>query len=345
MRLECKWLKAHKEILCKVISAVLMVTMVATVLTGLTAAEQEVNIHENGTVYSRYTVYTDPEKILESQGIVLEEGDEYVFSGFEDGVADLTVMRAFRVEIQADGAVSEVKMASGTVAQALEKAGVTVGEQDLINVSMDQEVFFGMTIVINRVTYTQEDTVESIPYETVHNGTLSTPYSTYVESVAGENGEKVVTTQYRYVDGVLTDSEVINEVITKNPVNRVLDVMEQYYVGGELVQAETSPVQLDENGIPVNYKSKVTGKATAYSALGRPTSLTPGAVAMDLSKYPKGTQLYIVSSDGSYVYGYSVVRDTGAFVHNGSGVLVDCFFNTYEESVQFGAKTVDVYVL
>lgn len=167
MRLECKWLKAHKEILCKVISAVLMVTMVATVLTGLTAAEQEVNIHENGTVYSRYTVYTDPEKILESQGIVLEEGDEYVFSGFEDGVADLTVMRAFRVEIQADGAVSEVKMASGTVAQALEKAGVTVGEQDLINVSMDQEVFSGMTIVINRVTYTQEDTVESIPYETV----------------------------------------------------------------------------------------------------------------------------------------------------------------------------------
>ena len=345
MRLECKWLKAHKEILCKAISAVLMVAIMATVLTGLTAAEQEVNIHENGTVYSRYTVYTDPEKILESQGIVLEEGDEYVFSGFEDGVADLTVMRAFRVDIQADGAVKEVKMASGTVAEALEKAGVTVGEDDLINVSMDQEVFSGMTIVINRVTYTQEDTTETIPYETVENGTLSTPYSTYVETVAGQNGEKVVTTQYRYVDGVLTDSEVINEVITKSPVNRVLDVMEQYYVGGELVQAETSPVQLDANGIPVNYKSKVTGKATAYSALGKPTSLTPGAVAMDLSKYPKGTKLYIVSSDGSYVYGYSVVRDTGAFVHNGSGVLVDCFFNTYEESVQFGAKTVDVYVL
>ena len=109
MRLECKWLKAHKEILCKAISAVLMVAIMATVLTGLTAAEQEVNIHENGTVYSRYTVYTDPEKILESQGIVLEEGDEYVFSGFEDGVADLTVMRAFRVDIQADGAVKEVK--------------------------------------------------------------------------------------------------------------------------------------------------------------------------------------------------------------------------------------------
>jgi 3D (Asp-Asp-Asp) domain-containing protein len=65
---------------------------------------------------------------------------------------------------------------------------------------------------------------------------------------------------------------------------------------------------------------------------------------MDLSKYPRGSWLYIKSRDGSYVYGYCRVADTGTALVSGE-VLVDLYFSTFAQCYQFGAKTLDVYVL
>ncbi len=71
----------------------------------------------------------------------------------------------------------------------------------------------------------------------------------------------------------------------------------------------------------------------------------PGRVAVDPDQIPYGTKLYIVSSDGRYVYGYAVAADTGGFVWNGSGTTVDLYMNTYSECMSFGRRTVEIYVL
>ena len=130
--------------------------------------------------------------------------------------------------------------------------------------------------------------------------------------------------------------------MTKKPVAARVLIGDPNAPVSQLIPA--TDIVLDANGNPVNYKYKVTGKATAYSALGRPTSLKPGNVAMNLSQFPRGTKLYIKTPDGSFVYGYSVVADTGPAVTNGT-CLVDLFFATYRESCLFGAKTVEIYVL
>jgi len=69
-----------------------------------------------------------------------------------------------------------------------------------------------------------------------------------------------------------------------------------------------------------------------------------GIVAVDPSVIPLGTKLYIASPDGSIVYGYAVAGDTGGAAYNGD-VVVDLFYDTYEECIQFGRRTMNIYIL
>ena len=71
----------------------------------------------------------------------------------------------------------------------------------------------------------------------------------------------------------------------------------------------------------------------------------PGRVAVNPKQIPYGTKMYIVSSDGKYVYGYSVAADTGGFTWNGSGTLIDLYMYSYADCVNFGRRTVEVYIL
>lgn len=39
----------------------------------------------------------------------------------------------------------------------------------------------------------------------------------------------------------------------------------------------------------------------------------PGHIAVNPKQFPYGTELYIVSLDGKFVYGYCMAADTGGF--------------------------------
>ncbi|MBS7175189.1 Uncharacterized protein conserved in bacteria [uncultured Ruminococcus sp.] len=338
--------KRLSRTMSKVLAIGLIGTMTLAVCTGLTVADHRIAVYEGDEVYYRYTPYSELEDILEEQKITLGKDDICVFSGFNsENEASIVVKRAFNVTVSADGETQTVVMAEGTVKDALKKAGVTYSEDDLINVPLTEQAVADMNIQINRVTFKTFEETEEIPFETKRPDQDCPSNQREVVTQTGRNGEKILTKQTRFVDGVEKETTLIKETVSKEPVDKVIEYRAKVSWGGSVLKYDSSDLQLDENGIPKNYKYKVTGKATAYSALGRPTQLVPGCVAMDLSRFPKGTKLYIRTPSGSYVYGYSKVADTGAFVHNGSGVLVDLFFNTYEESCRFGAKTVDVYVL
>ena len=106
-----------------------------------------------------------------------------------------------------------------------------------------------------------------------------------------------------------------------------------------------------ENGLPAEYETVLTGKSCAYTApLGNGTAsgrkLEIGTVAVDPAIIPYGSELYIVSTDG-YVYGYAVAADTGDLTAH--GVLVDLYMGNmedyFEESLNYGARQVNIYVL
>ncbi len=109
-----------------------------------------------------------------------------------------------------------------------------------------------------------------------------------------------------------------------------------------------SDIKLDSNGLPVNYKSKRSAKATAYSELGGKTSTgvkpKTGYIAVDPKEIPYGTEMFITSADGKYIYGYCIAADTGGFIYSVDNT-VDLHMNTKEQCRQWGRRAITIYFL
>ena len=99
------------------------------------------------------------------------------------------------------------------------------------------------------------------------------------------------------------------------------------------------------------YFSKVeVFNATAYTSWYQGTTGTTfcgtparvGAVAVDPSVIPYYTKMYIVSEDGVFEYGHASAEDCGGAI---KGKIIDLFFNTLEECIQFGRRDILVYFL
>lgn len=107
-------------------------------------------------------------------------------------------------------------------------------------------------------------------------------------------------------------------------------------------------IELDENGIPLNYKKSTRVQATAYTYTGNRCSTgvnpQPGYIAVNPKVIPYGTKMYIVSADGKYVYGYAIAADTGGFIKS-RPTNVDLFFETQAACRYFGRRDVIIYFL
>lgn len=336
-----KWNKTfHSKLVRLLVIVVISITLVAF-LTGAAVSKYAVLINDDTTQTIVFTSESAPAAILADQSVTLGEHDEYEFSGFIENKATIDIKRAREITVIADGDTKITYATEGTVKQALEGIGIAVNPDDLINVALDTRVNGDMDISINRVVNREVETVTAIPYKTDSFKTNTLKLGVTKVMKAGVAGTKTDKIAQKLIDNVVVEEVILSTEVVEPQKARVL-VGDPTAPASQLIPAE--PIELDANGNPVSYTAKFTGKATAYSALGRSTKLKPGCVAMNLSQFPKGTQLYIKTPNGSYTYGYSVVRDTGTALRDGR-ILVDLFFNSYAESCAFGAKTVEVYVL
>ncbi|MEG0691520.1 MAG: G5 domain-containing protein [Oscillospiraceae bacterium] len=330
-------LKINRLFAAMLVSAILVVA-----LTGAAISKYSIVIEDEATQTIVFTSENQPEKILEQESILLSPHDNFTFSGLVDNKGTITVNRAKEVTMNADGKTQTLHIVGGTVADALQKASITVNDEDFINVSLTEPINSDMNISINRVTYNTVTQVKQVPFEVTSFSTQTLKKGKTRTLSPGTNGEYTTVTEQKLLDGVVVEEKIVSEALTKKPVTAKVLVGDPNAPTSQLIPNE--PIELDANGNPVSYKSKHTGKATAYSSLGRRTKLVPGAVAMNLNNFPRGTKVYIKTPNGSFVYGYSEVRDTGTALVNNT-ILVDLFFSSYKESCLFGAKTVDIYVL
>ena len=290
------------------------------------------------------TLSDKPEDVVAAAGVVLKDGDE-----LKTEAGEISVNRAFDVQVTVDGSTSVLRMTGGTVGDALELLGVTVDKDDTVNVTDDQEVSDGLNITIERVAYEEYTKTESVPYETTIKYTNTLAKGKTKTHTAGKKGVKTYVYRDRYVDGELVETVLVSEKVTTKPVNAV--ILKGTVTGTPMSEAPFE-IELDDAGQPVHYKKMYTGKATAYTneggilskwtASGREAQV--GVVAVDPKKIPYGTKLYIVSPDGSYVYGYAIAGDTGNGVRKGT-LIEDLFMDTVAECYQFGRRTMNVYVL
>ena len=199
-------------------------------------------------------------------------------------------------------------------------------------------------VFIARVVFSTRTKTQTIPFDTVDIDSPLLKIGDTEVQTEGVDGTATVTITDRYEDGILVSSTG-GETVVVEPVNKVI-------AHGTAIGTPYSKREGDyklENGIPTEYAYVLNGKVTAYYApegsgtySGRP--LVIGSVGVDPDVIPYGSELYIVSEDGSHVYGYAVASDTGYI--KGTGIVCDAYMGTtYEDCLWWQAQYCNVYVL
>lgn len=318
-----------------------------------------ITVYDGSAEGAKYPAVGSVERSLSENGIGLNDGDELscnkedvVYEGME-----VVISRAFPVSVIADGETYKLNMASGTVADALNKAVVTIDDDDIISASLNTVLTKGMTIKVTRVTYKERTVDEVLPFTTQkkNNANLYTDQSKTLQK--GVNGRQNVTYKDKYVDGKLKESVKINSVVTKAATERILEVGTKRRPttsanGISTISTLSAPssLQIGKNGVPTSYKRVITGTASAYSGGGVTATgkyVRPGYIAVNPNQIPYGTKMWIVSNDGSYVYGYASAEDTGGFIYwsGSSSTVCDLYFDSEGQASAFGRRGVTIYIL
>lgn len=260
------------------------------------------------------------------------------------GDTEINIYKTKTVSVTADGKTKDVKLALVNVYDALNYSGYEVDDDDILSTSHSDDVENINAVTIKRVTYKTESTKEKIAYDTVKKNSDKVELGETKVKTKGKDGEKIVTREVKYIDGKKSSDKVVAEKIIKEPVDKVV------LVGTKgAATSGGAGTFTDSNGATVAYSQMLTGSGTAYTApagAGTATGVPAyhGGVAVNPNIIPYGSKLYIVSTDGSFVYGYATAVDTGGALMDGSAI-VDCFYNTYDECVNFGRRDVNVYVI
>lgn len=319
----------------------------------------EVSVNYRGESLSVYVTGGTVEEAIAKAGIALTGAEDVEPS------LDTEVYEGMTIDIKGDcsvllsmgGETAAYTTKDTTVGEFLSDLGIVLGEDDSVTPSLDTKVTDGTQIFVEVVEFKEETTTEIIDYELITRETSAMAAGTSKIEQYGVEGERTVVSRNKYVDGVLVESEVISSEVTRAPQDQVkligTGVSKPSYQkpsssGGASVSNSAGTFK-DANGNTVSYKKKLTGTSTAYyaaegalTATGVPAYV--GGVAVNPNVIPYGSKLYIVSSDGRMVYGYATAVDTGGALMSGS-VLVDVFYPTYNECVQWGRRNVTVYVL
>lgn len=309
--------------------------------------------------------YKNVENVLTQEKLEIRDTDTLnceLNAKLSDGMK-IIIENPITVKVKVDGEVIEADTYSANVETILSRLGIELGEEDIVKPDRKTTVKEDAVITVKRVTYKEVTKVETEPYGTTYKDNSSMyKGSEYVKS-KGVNGEKEVVYKVKYVDGKKVDVETISETVIKKPVNRVVvrgtknptagHKAASVSIGSKNIKTVSNfklpeKYSIDKNLVPTSYSHKFTGPATAYHG-GYRTSTgkipEPGYVAVDPKIIPYGSKLWIVSDDGKYVYGYAIAADTGGFAWNGSGTLVDLYFNSIPACYEFGRRNVTIYVL
>jgi 3D (Asp-Asp-Asp) domain-containing protein len=237
-----------------------------------------------------------------------------------------------------------------TVTELLARLDVRPSPLEMVSVAILDN---GIEIIVNSEFVFYEHITNITEHETVYQYNDKLP--DWQENVLqeGRDGERREVYEVIYQDGEETARQLIDVVDTPaEPTIIEKGTRANFANNGDEVSAintnadGSGTITLD-NGQTLTFSSSRTMKGTAYTTGGKVgtrtasgTQVRVGVVAVDRSVMPLGTKVYVVSNDGSYVYGFAVAEDTGV-----RGNIIDLYMDTYNECIQFGVRDCTVYIL
>jgi uncharacterized protein YabE (DUF348 family)/3D (Asp-Asp-Asp) domain-containing protein len=318
------------------------------VTTGRAVSVQDGNKFSSLVVNDGTTV----EEVLNQLGADPIGEPDTVTPGLQEKVQDnmqITVERRQHVSVSVDGETKDILVLKNeTAVQALREAGIDLGKDDELNLPFNKPLEENAQVVVNRITYQETTETRTLDFKTSEQEDASLAKGTRQVQTAGQKGEASVVVRTKYVNGKQDSQQELSSTVTKQPVNQVVLVGTKVQVPQPTQNTSYSGTSGGNTIAGLSYSRVISGVCTAYTndgicSTGVPTMV--GRVAVNPAVIPYGTRMYITSADGSYVYGYAVAADTGGFVSNGSGVMIDLYMNTMGECTSFGRRSMNIYFL
>ena len=305
-------------------------------------------ITDGTRVITYTTTATDPRTVLGEAGLTLDADDTYTTQpGL--GTSEITVRRSQTISIDYCGEKMTATSYGETVEQLLHRLNLSLGENDRLSCALTDNTYDGMRLSVERVLRQNQTYASNIPHGTIYCEDPNLPQGMEEILVEGVDGEMLCTASVTYVNGQETHRNLMEQIITANPVDQVIAL------GTGLAAAPASDANLPvitedkiilPNGEVLSYVGSTTARATAYYNRGTTatgTTAQEGVVAVDPSFIPFGTRMFIITNDGQYVYGISTAEDAGD--GNIVGNRIDLWYPTRSECIQFGFRECTIYFL
>ena len=344
------FIEKKKSLLLRV-SAIVLPVIVLLALLAPTVFAQTTYVITDGDQVKIYTSYaTDPAAVLNQAGFTLGEEDIYTTQP-GDGVSEITVQRLQNITVLYCGEELKVSSYGENIETLLNRLSLTFGGEYAVSAALDTQTYDGMVFSVDKVANMEQTYTEDIPYEVIECMDPNLPVGQRKVIVEGVTGQLCKTADVSYVNARESSHKVLKEFVTKQPVNEIVAVGTGTNVGAKSkLPAIGNGVIITAEGEVLTYSRKDEFRTTAYSHLdagcdmitATGTTVRVGSVAVDPTVIPYGTRMFIVTKDGSYIYGIATAEDCGGGI---KGKEIDLYMPTRSECFQYGVRRCTVYFL
>lgn len=342
-----KTITQKHSLIVRLLALALAVACTVPLLSQTVFAKNTYVITDGDQVTVHTTYETNPEIVLDEAGLQLSDVDQFETQA-KDGVSEITVRRGMTVTVYSGGEVMQIISYGETVQEMVDRMGIPLVEESVVSVPMDTATYDGMEILIQTTLTSTDSYTAVIPFETKYQETGLLDKGVEVILTAGVDGQKLCTAEVTYIDGEEASRELLTEEVVSEPVTQVVAVGTGKG-GGSKKPIIGDGVIITGSGDVLTYTHRDTFKATAYCRTDEGGEYTStgtrtrvGAIAVDPRVIPYGTRMFIVTKDGSYIYGVATAEDCGGAI---KGKRLDLFYETDSECRRFGIRNCDVYFL
>ncbi|MCI1824246.1 MAG: G5 domain-containing protein [Megasphaera sp.] len=310
---------------------ILVSLLVIVSLTGFVTKGKSVTITVDGQTNTVFTRAVNTEALLREENISLGPNDEAALSTptLKSG-STLEVHRAVPVMLIFKDKSKVVETAKQTAQDVAEQYGYDRKNYRVYG-DPSMKVQKGMWIHVGTLSKKQVTEDEVIPYtvESVPDDNLAQGEEQLIQE--GINGRRTVKTNIVSLDGEIVGKEIISSSVIAEMKPMIRHI-------GTRATVEVS------RGNISRYRAVFSMEATAYlptdgsgegiTATGIPAHY--GVVAVDPHVIPLGSRVFVPG------YGEAIAADTGSAI---VGNRIDLCMEDYGSCMQFGRRSVEVYIL
>lgn len=257
------------------------------------------------------------------------------------------------INLNIKGNESIISSNKETVRDLLDEQNINYDEDDIIKPSLDEKLKNGMNIEFIDVKKTKKIEYTNIDFETKTVDDNNLLKGETEISQEGKLGKQKETYENIYENGKLIESNLLTSEIEKSPVEKVIkkgtkeEIIEEVIVKNNEVQNEIQEKNNEASIVnesnaktnDINKDNKIHVEATAYSGHSiTATGTKPkwGTIAVDPTVIPYGTKVYIPKFDMVFT-----AEDCGGAI---KGNKIDIFMNNESQCINWGRRTIDIYI-